>query len=81
MVYGDRELGELGGFHELEATEFLEPVEAFARGVNCGRVAGGARKAHEFTLLGAKPTEFTSLDTSAILSLLSFLLAANKFCP
>ena len=41
---------------ECQEESFLEPVEAFARGVNCGRVAGGARKAHEFTLLGAKPT-------------------------
>ena len=72
------------GFYEAarrrlkcQEESFLEPVEAFARGVNCGRVAGGAKKAHEFTLLRAEPTEFTSLDTSAILSLLSFLLAAN----
>ena len=62
---------------ELQEDSFLQPVEAFARGVNCGRAAGGVRKAHEFTLLGATPTEFTALDTSAILSLLSFLLAAN----
>ncbi len=72
------------GFYEsaksrLEAQEksFLEPVEAFARGVNRGRDEGHSKVAHEFSLLRSTPSEFTALDTSAILSLLSFLLAAN----
>ena len=56
---------------------FLETVEAFARGVNRGRDEGHSKIAHEFSLLRSTPTEFTVLDTSAILSLLSFLLAAN----
>ena len=62
---------------EVQEESFLEPVEAFARGVNSGRQAGHTKIAHEFSLTRTKPTEFTPQDTSSILSLLSFLLAAN----
>lgn len=72
------------GFYEsarerLAAMEdpLREVVEAFARGVNRGRDEGHSKIAHEFSLLRSAPTEFTALDTGAILSLLSFLLAAN----
>lgn len=62
---------------EVQTESFLQPVEAFARGINSGRKSGHSKIAHEFSLLRSTPTEFTVLDTSAILSLLSFLLAAN----
>ena len=62
---------------EVQEESFLGPVEAFARGVNSGRQSGHTKIAHEFSLTRTKPTEFTPQDTSAILSLLSFLLAAN----
>jgi penicillin amidase len=52
-------------------------LEAYTRGVNAGRSLGSSRKAHEFTLLRAEPTEWTTLDCLGVLKLISFTLPTN----
>jgi penicillin G amidase len=52
-------------------------LEAYAHGVNAGRSLGSPRKAHEFALLRAEPTEWTALDSLGVLKLISFTLPSN----
>lgn len=52
-------------------------LEAYARGVQAGIGLGCRQPAHEFALLGTRPTGWTPLDTLAVTKLLSFTLAAN----
>ncbi|MFO0877467.1 MAG: penicillin acylase family protein [Gemmataceae bacterium] len=52
-------------------------IEAYARGVQAGIGLGGTHPAHEFALLGGRPTPWTPLDTLAVTKALSFTLAAN----
>jgi acyl-homoserine lactone acylase PvdQ len=52
-------------------------LELYARGASAGAALGCPRLAHEFTLLKARPTPFTPLDTLAITKPLSFTLSGN----
>lgn len=62
--------------------EALDPqvralLDAFARGVTDGATKGVRKKAHEFSLLRARPTPYTAADVLGLLKLMSFLLASN----
>src|SRR5262249_47876711 len=54
-----------------------ETLLAYSAGVDAGRSAGSPRLAHEFSLLGARPSPWTPADTLAITKVLSFTLCAN----
>lgn len=51
--------------------------DAFARGINEGMRRGGKRVAHEFALLGAKPSTFEAADVLGILQFFAFALSTN----
>ena len=52
-------------------------LEAYAQGVNSGIELGCPKPAHEFTLTGIKPTEFTAADALGLFKFMSFGLASN----
>lgn len=52
-------------------------LEHFAEGVNAGLSQGRSKRAHELTLLGAKPSTFHASDTLGVLQFLAFALSSN----
>jgi penicillin amidase len=72
------------GFHrsaelQLAALNKLSQaiLEAFAKGVNAGRSVGCKRRAHEFSILRARPGTYEAVDVIAMLKLMAFTLPAN----
>jgi len=72
------------GFHRHGTASFeaLDPAhqesfEAFAAGVRQGVERGGGARAHEFTLLRARPTPFAATDALGFLAFQAFALASN----
>src|SRR5687768_334952 len=64
---------------QLEAldADVRAQVEAFVRGINAGLHAGTKRRAHEFSLLRARPTLSEPVDVVGVAKLMSFLLIGN----
>ncbi len=58
-------------------TEVRESLEAYARGVQVGIFLGCPKVAHEFALLGSRPTPWMPADTLGVTKLLSFSLTSN----
>jgi penicillin amidase len=52
-------------------------IQAYARGVNEGIAFGCDRVAHEFSLLGTKPTPYQPEDVLGMVKFMSFNLASN----
>ena len=60
-----------------QTEELRAALSAFAAGVNAGRKHGVRKKAHEFTLLKAEPSQYEAHDVLALFMLIAFLLASN----
>jgi penicillin amidase len=72
------------GFHRAAAEQWplLDPdvramIEAYALGVTAGATHGLPRRPHEFVLLDTHVAPWTSLDSLALVKLISFTLASN----
>ena len=79
----DRLSRRIGFYRSAEAQiallgdEIRTMVDAFARGATAGMRLGGGRVAHEYTLLRAKPTEYTAADVGAYAKLQAFATGSN----
>jgi penicillin amidase len=79
----DRLARRIGFLHAAERQlPMIEPelramIAAYAAGVTAGGTLGLPRPAHEFALLGSRPTPWTAADVLAMLKLQSFALASN----
>jgi len=61
----------------VQGEELRAELSAFAAGVNAGRQYGVGKKAHEFALLKAEPSQYEAHDVLALFMLIAFLLASN----
>jgi penicillin amidase len=62
---------------DVLAPDLRAMLAAYAAGTSAGATLGLPRPAHEFALLGGRPTPWTAADVLALVKLQSFALASN----
>ena len=55
----------------------VDTLDAYCLGIGLGLERGGGRRAHEFTLLRARPEPWTAVDALAVGKFLSFAMSGN----